>query len=576
MTDTPDEIVKRVAGAEILRFPRAAAPGAAGTPKSDDPPTAASTAAGSASPRPHGDFGEGWKAPFREDDEFGGSGGGAGDDGSARERELGFLPLTDLGNAERFHRRYSGQLLYCRAIGWLAWDGKRWQREGAEERVGLAEHATVRAIQDEARAVKNSDADFGMGKGVWYSDKIAAWGRSSESATRMAAISKRAAAMFATSATELDRDPMRINVLNGTLRVRKVEGEPYITMSPHDPNDRITKLSPVVYEPGAECPKFDAFLARVQPDAAARTFLAQWGGLSLTGDVGEQKMTFHYGKGRNGKGVWVNTVSFVAGDYADSIPIESFLDSGRARAGGQATPDIAGLPGVRMLTTSEPKKGAVLDEAFIKLFTGNDKIKARHLNKDYFEFFPQAKLTMQGNYRPKISGTDEGIWGRMILVPWPVFIPAADRNPYLVDELKREASGILNRLLDGLCFWLDRGLEIPAAVVEATAAYRSDSDPLGRFLDACTRPEIGKRVQASDMHAVYVAWAKVNGETEWTPKGLGSALRERGYAEKKSSVQYWLDVELTKGVGDFLDVHGKPLHSRGADDAAAVHEGFSE
>ncbi|MCW6509799.1 DNA primase family protein [Lichenifustis flavocetrariae] len=559
-----DEIVKRVAGAEVLQFPRGKVP----AETQANAPNASASAADRLS-----------RGTDPMDRAFGeaGHGGGAGGDGASRDRELGFLALTDLGNAERFHRRYSGQLLFCRAIGWLAWDGRRWQRDGADERVGLAEHATVRAIQDEAKTIRGSADDFVVADAsrskppVWYSDKVAAWGRASENASRMGVISKRAAAMFAIPVTQLDRDPMRINVLNGTLLVRKSDDDPYVVLSPHDPADLITKLAPVTFDREADCPRFDAFLLRVQPDDTARHFLAQWGGLSLTGDVGVQKMTFHYGKGRNGKGVWVNTVSFVAGDYSDSIPIESFLDSGRARAGGQATPDIAGLPGVRMLTTSEPKKGAQLDEAFVKLFTGGDKLKARHLNKDYFEFFPQAKLTMQGNYRPKISGTDEGIWGRMILVPWPVFIPEGERNPQLVEELKREASGILNRLLDGLCAWLDRGLLIPAAVSAATEAYRSDSDPLGRFLEFCTRPEIGKRVQAADMHAVFVAWAKLNGETEYTPKGLGSALRERGFAEKKSSVQYWLDIVLTKGVSDFLDASGKPLHGA-ADSPEAARE----
>ncbi len=489
---------------------------------------------------------------------------GREDDGDGLDKRLAWKPLTDLGNAERFVGRFSEYFRYCETIGWLAWDGRRWAHTGAEARLTLAVHKTVRAIQNEAEAFADSEHDFLVDekKDIWYSDKIKGWGRVSETASRLAAIAKHAAPMLDIPVEALDRDPMRINVINGTLVIKKRDDGDYIDCVAHDPRDFITKLAPVEFDRDAECPRYDSFLLRVQPGEAERRFLHQWGGMSLTGDTGEQVMTFNYGKGRNGKGVWVNVVAYVAGDYADSIPIESFLDSGRARAGGQATPDLAGLPGVRFLTTSEPKKGAVLDEGLVKLFTGGDRIKARHLNKDFFGFVPQAKLTMQGNYRPKISGTDDGVWSRMILVPWPVFIPKEERDPRLLEELKVEASGILNRLLDGLCDWLDHGLVLPDVVREATQAYRDDSDPLGRFLNDCTRPTLGSRVQASAMHELFKAWAAANGETQWSAKGLGSALRERGLAHTKSGNVFWLDIELTKFAHDFVDGDGKPLHAR--------------
>ena len=550
-----DDIVQRVAGAEILHFPRAVAP--------------AQVEGSAAIARPaEFECGEESVSSHEELDreDAGGRGSRDDEDGSAVDLECARLPLTDLGNAERFARRHRGSLRFCAAIGWLAWDGRRWERDEAEHRVKLAEHDTVRAIQREAEALKNSSYDFETSKDKWFSDKVRAWGRNSEGAQKMASISKRASAMLAISSDQLDIEPMRINVLNGTIHMAKRKGAPYAKLLPHDPEDFITKLCPVEYKPNADCPLFDRFMDDVHPHKedvaqnAMQLFLDQWGGLALTGETGEQKMVFFYGKGRNGKGVWVNTVSWVAGDYADSIQIDSFMDSGRARSGGQATPDLAGIVGVRFLTTSEPKKGATLDEGLIKQFTGGDPIKARFLNKNFFEFVPKAKLTMQGNYRPKITGTDEGIWGRVLLVPWGEFIPPDRRDKRLGEKLKAEGSGILNRLLHGLALYLDAGLAIPPEISKATEQYRSDSDPLGRFLDACTAQDLGKRVQSTDLYLVYEAWAKANGEAVWSAKGFGAGMQERGIPRKKSDVVFWLDIALTKGVGDFLDVHGVPLH----------------
>lgn len=232
------------------------------------------------------------------------------------------------------------------------------------------------------------------------------------------------------------------------------------------------------------------------------------------------------------------------GDYATTIQIESLLDTGRRATGSQARPDIAMLRGIRFLATSGPGKGDMLNESFIKQLTGEDRIIARQLHKDFFEFRPVAKLTMQGNFRPKISGTDEGIWGRVILVPWNIFIPQEERDRDLPRKLEAEASGILNRMLDGLRDWMDNGLTVPAGVREATTEYRSDSDPLSRFLAACTRHELGSRVKASDIYAVFVAWARANGENVWSAKGFGGAMRDAGTPNIKSNTSIYVDGRL--------------------------------
>jgi putative DNA primase/helicase len=122
---------------------------------------------------------------------------------------------------------------------------------------------------------------------------------------------------------------------------------------------------------------------------------------------------------------------------------------------------------------------------------------------------------MSGNYRPKISGADEGIWRRVRLVPFGVTIPKEERDIHLADKLRAEGPGILNWLLDGLRVWCDNGLREPADVLEATAEYRSASDPVGRFLATCVVASPGDRVQSSLLHQVYEAWCKSSGENAW-------------------------------------------------------------
>ena len=493
------------------------------------------------------------------------------DDGGSLNERLAFYPQTDLGNAERFRERCAGKILWCPALGWLAWDGKRWSRDAAEEAVKIAEHDTVRAIQKEARAIRGTrlDSQVGVerdGRPIMLSDKLKKWGRASEAANKLNAISRRAGPYMHVAPSKLDADRFMINCNNGTLVIRRNQDGDCVSFVDHNPADLITKIVPVDYDPAAVCPIYDRFLAEVQPRESARIFLHQWFGLSLTGDTSEQKLVFNYGKGKNGKSTLLETIAYIAGDYSKALPIETFLDQGRGRNAGQATPDLAILPGVRYLRTSEPERGAKLAEALIKLTTGGDPIQARHLQRDYFEYMPQFKLTMSGNYKPKIEGTDEGIWRRVCLVPWDVRVENPDK--LLLAKLQGEASGILNRLLDGLRDWLDRGLVLPEEVVKATAEFRNDSDPVGRFLSVCTRPAIGARVQASELHRLFVAWAKANSERESTATWFGRALSERGMPSLHSNVNWWLGIELTKTQDDFIDHEGNPL--RQTDKASAT------
>lgn len=558
------------------------------------------------------------------------SGGGAGGRlRAAPDFELDLaccrLPLTDLGNAERWRVRHGQDFRFCDVLGWFAWDGKRWhllseEKDRLPARVMQSVFLTVRAIRNEAALVAASgcpppmehlshvqlaqfenfaeafklaerdtylrgddgtraaqvealepmDIALGAKSQAMWSHKIAAWAKTSEGAGKLNSVAGLAKAFpeIAIEPDQLDKDRMAINVQNGTLRLvrqnvkRSIEevaaGKSEwktdgwkVKLEPHKREDLITKLAPVKYAPSAKCPEYDAFIARVQPDETMRRFVHQWGGLSLTGDISEQKLAFFYGGGRNGKGTWVETVAAIVGDYAGSIPIDSFMSDAGKRRGDQATPDIARLPGVRFLRASEPDKGAALNEGLIKQVTGGDPVDARHLNKGFFTFLPSFKMTISGNHKPKIKGTDDGIWRRMQLVPWKVQIPHDEVDRQLGDRMRdKEASGVLNRLIEGLLDWRENGLVTPEAVLAATAAYRDDSDELGRFLaDMCEISEDKKvRVKSTELFEFYEAWCKASGREAWKQRGFVAAMRDKQFEQKTSNGVWWIGVQIRPGI----------------------------
>jgi putative DNA primase/helicase len=532
-------------GTRMGRAPRRAA-ALRDTPPEDVPPAGEPDS----SPHPSSGNNEGQPSQSGTSRESAPSGGEGGEDLS-----LAFLPLTDLGNAQRFVRRFGADFLHVPEWGWLAFDGKRWNKAEAESLLAFAVHNTVKMIADEADAFIGTKYDTIVkrkpnGDVVMRSDQIRGWGLSSQGNAHISCIAKLAMPYLSAKVADFDSDPMAINVENGTLRAAKRDDGDYITFEPHRREDKITKLSPVVFDPNAQCPIYDRFILWAQPEVKMQRLLHAWGGLSFTG-VKMQMISLWWGGGSNGKSTAIDAWHHVYGDYGGTVPIETFLEDGRQRSSGQATPDLATLPGLRSVRTSEPRRGAVLDEALIKQLTGGEKIKARHLMKDYFEFEPVFKLTVSFNPKPVIKGAEHATWRRIMLVPWESTVEKADMDPDLPNKLRREASGILNRLLDGLRDWLDHGLMMPESVIDATAQYRDESDPLRLFIDAAIAHEPGSRVNSTDLYNVYLAWARWAGQPEYKQAGFSRALSERGFVKKQSNTVQWLDIKLIKWPADF-------------------------
>jgi putative DNA primase/helicase len=525
--------------------------------------------------------------------------------------ECGRYPLTDFGLAERFRDRYGQEFRFTTAKGWLGWDGRRWKVLDQDKDTPPAEliaavFETVRLVQREARRIRETGArwklqqegkrkfvdesgdpldaalDYWMPKGrdfILYSSALAAFGRACEVAGKPASIGALARRWLTVPIEEFDCEQMAVNCLNGTLRFEVEvlpdgERKAGVRLDPHRREDLMTKLAPVDYDREAQAPLYDGMIAWAQPDPAIRRYVHQVAGYGCSGDTGEHLLWFNYGRGRNGKSVTIDSWCFALGDYSGTIGIESFLDQGIKKRGDAATPDLAKLGGVRMLRASEPERGAKLNSALIKAATGGEPMSVRALHRGFFDLLPRFKLLMSGNSKPGIPDTDEGIWGRMRLVPWKRHIEKPDEDPYrdkfpcerwpakdtkLGDKIKAgELAGVFRRLVEGLVDYLEHGFVEPEGVTLATADYRNQSDPLGRFLDLCTDRDPQSRVKSSEFHELFAAWCKAAGEKEWSPVGFANALIDKGFTKVRSDGMRWEGLRLTRQVSDFIDPEGKP------------------
>ena len=424
-------------------------------------------------------------------------------------------PCTDLGNAERLVDKFGQDVRYCPQMGrWLVWDGTRW-RDDDQGRPRHLAGLVARSILDEAR-VCNDDG---------RRRELAEWAVKSESRPHIDAAVSLASAqpVILVRPDELDAAPWLLNVRNGTVDLQKG------LLHPHRREDLLTKMVPVDFVPGTACPRFQAFLDRVfAGDSGLIEFVLRTLGMCLTGSITEQSLPIFHGVGANGKSVLVDTVMFAMGDYACLAPPHLLTVSGHRE---HAT-EIADLAGRRLVVASETEEGEVLRLQLIKRLTGDAVLKGRFMRQDYFSFPRTHKLIMVTNNRPRVNEDSEAAWRRLRLVPFSVVIPAAERDPCLLEKLKGEAGGILALMVAACLRWQQDGLGEPTAVKAATAEYRSAEDAVGRFIEERCEADFlaedsSRFTPWKEIREAYVQWAEDAGEPELSDHALGASLARR-------------------------------------------------
>ena len=426
--------------------------------------------------------------------------------------EGGVFNQTDMGNAERLETLYGDSMRYCYELGkWLIWNGRQWEPDpgGAAHRRAWE---TVRQIGSEASRVYDEDAR----------KKLLKWALTSESRAKQRDMLGLAESLLPVSQAELDTDPWLLNVQNGTVDLKKGE------LKPHDRTDLNTKVCPVEYRPGP-APLWAAFLEEVLPDKEVRDFVQRAVGYSLTGDCGEEVLFFLYGTGRNGKSKFIETLQHVMGDYSSSTRPEVLME----KKYDSIPVELAALKGIRFTSTVETGSGHRFAESLIKQVTGGDEVQVRHMRQDPFTYKPQFKIWLASNSKPDIKGRDQGIWSRIMMVPFTVTIPPERRDKTLGEKLKKEGAAILAWAVEGCLAWQQEGLNPPHQVRAAIQEYQDETDRLSDFFEeACIINPLA-RTSTADIYDSYLIWADLNHEEAVKKNTFSKMLGERGFVPVK-------------------------------------------
>lgn len=438
--------------------------------------------------------------------------------------------LDDMGNAQRFVDQHGQDLHFSFTSNtWHIWNGKYWAADNTGEIRRRADE-TIKSMYDEAKNESDEDRHKALLRWIAKSRSANAKDNMIKEARHQPGIP--------ILPEQMDSNIRLLNVKNGTLDLKTGE------LLPHRREDLITKMCPVEYDPDAKCERWNEFLNKIMDGKQELiSFLQRAVGYSLTGSTVEQCLFIAYGSGANGKSTFLDTIQELLGEYAKSTSMNTFL----AKQTEGISNDIARLVNARFVSTVEVDEGKKLSEALIKQLTGGDKITARFLRQEFFEFTPTFKIWMGTNHKPVIKGTDNGIWRRICLIPFAVTIPKEEQDKYLNRKLKNELSGILNWAVEGCIAWQASGLQAPEEVKAAVEDYRTEMDIIKAFLNECCVRKTGERLSSTTLYNVYKNWCTANGENELSQRKFSLKLKEKNIESSKSwGIIYWDDIELTK------------------------------
>ncbi len=424
--------------------------------------------------------------------------------------------MTDFENAERLVSLYGRDIRYCHAWEkWLVWDGVRWGIDRTEAVKRMAKN-TIRKIYSEADNAGDESKRQALAKHAIHSESNARI----KSMLSLAKSEKNIPLL----PKDLDQDLWLFNCENGTIDLNTGE------LVKHDRDHQISKLSSVTYDSEAKCPQWHAFLNRIMDNNQELiSFLQRAIGYSLTGDTSEQCLVILHGSGANGKSTFLQAVSAMMGDYTIQTPTETLL----VKQKGAIPNDVARLRGARLVTASEAEADQRLAESLIKQMTGGDKISARFLRQEWFDFEPTHKIFLATNHKPIIQGTDPAIWRRIRLIPFNVTIPEKERDLKLLEKLKQELPSILTWAVKGCLEWQKKGLGEPDEVRNATKSYREEMDVLAPFLNDRCQDVPTAEVSTKELYDAYITWCEENGERPMAKRTLGAKLSEKGYRSVK-------------------------------------------
>jgi putative DNA primase/helicase len=479
---------------------------------------------------------------------------------------------SDIGQAKMLAREYGNELKFTAATDYLRFDGQVWcedkqmavgameefldlQLADAKDQLSVARDALVSAGVDE-QAVRSGGKTLEKLVPVdalqLFYDYLAAQQYFSFVMKRrdmkyVVSALNAAKPMVSISISDLDRNENLLNTPYAVYNLRKgMDGEKL-----HDPADLITKITQCSPGEGGMDIWESALELFFCGDQELIRYVQQIVGMAAIGKVYQEHLIIAYGGGANGKSTFWNTIARVLGTYSGKVSAE-ILTMGNKH---NAKPEMAELKGRRLIIASEMEEGMRLNTAVVKQLCSTDEIQGEKKYKDPFHFIPSHTLVLYTNHLPKVGANDDGIWRRLIVIPFNAKITGSGDVKNYSDHLFEHAgAAIMQWIIEGAKTAIHQDFKsvLPECVKDAIAAYREENDWLGRFLEECCETGDGLEAKSGEFYQQYRAYCIQNGEYVRGTSDFYSAVDKAGFSRKKTNRGVIVQGVQLKSGNDFI------------------------
>ena len=462
--------------------------------------------------------------------------------------------LSDQGNAQRMLQHCGHDLLFVAGAWkkWMTWNGIHWELDETNTVQVLFKQAVdanitkIEAALEKLKTEKPASKTLNKNEGVKELEKTLSFLSRSRNMDKLrAGISSAQSENVTISHDILNKCKNKIACKNGTIDL--VSGK--LTISSRE--DYLTQAICTEYYPEASCPNWMNFLLQIfidpitkKPDHELINYVQKLLGLALTGNATTENIfPIFFGAGGNGKSTFINTIQEVLGNSISYGADPKFLMETHQK---DHPTTLASVHGKRLIIAAEPSQGSRLDTSLIKSLTGGDQLSARRMREDLWSFTPEALIVLVSNELPLVRDTSEGIWRRIVVIPFSASFLGTARDPLLKEKLLAEKEGILRWLVDGAVHYSKEGLAPPPTVHAASANYRAEENVAARWLADCAVFDPNCKTKAITIQQNFHEWLRIHGI--FLPnkqKYLSEALEQLPMVIKvKSSATYYLGLRL--------------------------------
>jgi putative DNA primase/helicase len=449
------------------------------------------------------------------------------DDATAETNTQDIEDLTDGHLADALAaERLQGSYCYAEGLGWLHWDGTRWQRTSDREVVNVTWNWVRKHYKDTLAQAAEAMSQGNQGAAGAFERAAKGW-RGACSGGRLHTITKLASgnAIVLKDAAKFDQQPDLLNVRNGVVDLRTGQ------LHAHNPALLFTRIAGVAYNPGAHHVDWDQALKALPDDA--RDWMQILLGQAASGHASDSDLIpICQGGGKNGKTTLFTGARQALGDYHSLVSDKVLLGNPNDHP-----TELMDLRGARCALVEETPEEGKLDVQRVKKITGSGELTARYIRGNDVTFPITHTLFVTTNHKPLVNQTDFGTWRRLALIRFPYTFNGPKADPNLRDRVKRTPAvhrAALAWIVEGAKRWyqLDRVTPPPPAAVAAdTLEWRTESDSvLAYWIDRLV-PDPASHIASLDLLADFNDWLETRGHRRWSDKTLVERLGDHELAD---------------------------------------------